>query len=727
MNLIDTMILFDKPLEEFEWYCRTRRLKDNTGCIRLTGVSGIEKQHIIGSVSEDYDVNVIVLENDSKVAHFVEDYKFFNPDVVIYPSKDLIFYQADINGKQMLSERMCLLKKLILGEKVTFVTTPDALMTPMIPIEVYKDNCISVEVNGIAEENALAHKLVRMGYVKTAQVSDKGEFSVRGGIVDIFDLTCDNPIRIELWGDTIESIRFFDVSSQRSIETLDKIDIMPATEMILTTSQKESGYHEMSLDAQTLIKSFRESGKPEYASRTENLINDLKVNLLETDMGLNLESFIFYFYQNTNTLLEVIDKRNSCIYIDEPKHVLEHAGAVEYEFRESMSSRLEKGYILPGQASILRPVEEMAAAIQRRRFVAFAGLAESGGVFSYDKDYAVSSRNLMSYNGSFSQLVSDLKKMKKNGNRIVIVSPSRTRAKRLADDLTQEGVVASYTENENKILQKGEIYTFYGRLSTGFEYPEIGFTVISEADIFGSDKHKKKRKPKYGGGRKISGYDELKAGDYVIHVDHGLGIYRGIEKVEVEHVIKDYMKIEYKDGGSLFVLASNFDSVQFYAGKDAKQPKLNKLGTQEWNKTKAKVEKAVGEVAKDLVRLYAVRQEKIGYKYGPDTVWQKEFEELFPFDETMDQLEAIASTKDDMESTRVMDRLICGDVGFGKTEVAIRAAFKAVQENKQVAYLVPTTILAQQHYNTFVVYLRRNNGSILSLFVSYAVNSCFRI
>lgn len=251
-------------------------------------------------------------------------------------------------------------------------------------------------------------------------------------------------------------------------------------------------------------------------------------------------------------------------------------------------------------------------------------------------------------------------------------------------------------------VQPGEVMTYYGRVLKGFEYPLLQFMVISESDIFGVPKKKKKKKKIYEG-QKINDFNELRVGDYVVHESHGLGVYQGIEKVEVDHIVKDYMKISYRDGGVLYVLATGLDVIQKYASADAgTKPKLNKLGTQEWTKTKSKVRTAVDEVAQDLVELYALRQQSEGFRYGKDTVWQREFEEMFPFEETEDQLAAIAATKEDMESGKVMDRLICGDVGYGKTEIAIRAAFKAVQEGKQVVYLVPTTILAQQHYNTFI-------------------------
>jgi len=710
------MKIINNPLNELEWFESSKEsLKKKTASLRLTGASGIEKAHIINSLAADFDAAIVVVENDLKARSLYEDFKFFNKDVMYYPAKDLIFYQADINGKQIIIDRMMVIRKILSDQPVTIITTLDAFMAPAVPVKDIYDNRISIEQGSIVEEAAIAIKLISMGYSKVAQTQDRGDFSIRGGIIDIFDLTEENPYRIELWGDQVESIRSFDVLSQRSIENLDSITILPASELMLSTSQKESGFHQMKLDADQLIKTFRENGENEKAFRVQTHIDELRVHLLETDMGLNLESYIYYFYEETGSFLDLFDLDKTCVFIDEPEKVVLHGNNVEYEFGESMRSRLEKGYILPKQSMILKKADEVVASLQRHRIVGMSLLIENNPVFSYENDFTVTSRSLSSYNGSFRMLVSELGKLKKSGSRVVIVSPSRTRAKRLAEDLTDEGVITSYTEDTDKVLQKGEIFTVYGHLRTGFEYPEIKFTVISEADIFGSDKKKKRKKPKFTGGTKVASYEDLKVGDYVIHENHGLGIYQGIEKLEVEHIEKDYMKIEYRDGGNLYVLASNFDKVQFYAGADSKKHKLNKLGSSEWTKTKAKVEVATREVAKELVHLYAVRSEHNGYKYGKDTVWQKEFEELFPFEETDDQLEAIAATKDDMESTKIMDRLVCGDVGFGKTEVAIRAAFKAVQEGKQVAYLVPTTILAQQHYNTFAERMKQYPVKVRSL------------
>ncbi|MDE6963021.1 MAG: transcription-repair coupling factor, partial [Lachnospiraceae bacterium] len=439
----------------------------------------------------------------------------------------------------------------------------------------------------------------------------------------------------------------------------------------------------------------------EEAHRVEEQTGELLEQVYEFRNLLNLDSYVHYFYEDTVSFLDLFDKSKTCVFVDEPARVKEHADAVELEFRESMAHRLEKGYLLPGQMDLLYSVEEIAAKMERGRTVALSALDAKNPFFKADRKADIPVKSISSYNNSFETLIQDLKRYKKNGYRVLLLSGSRTRAARLAADLQEQELPAFYTENPDRELKAGEIMTFYGRVLKGFEYPLLKFAVISESDIFGADKKKKKKRKIYEGS-KINDFNELKVGDYVVHENHGLGVYRGIEKVEVEKVVKDYIKIEYQDGGNLYVLATGLDVIQKYASADAKRPKLNKLGTQEWNRSKKKAQEAAGEVAKDLVELYAARQNKTGFQYGPDTVWQREFEEMFPFEETEGQLLAITSAKEDMESTRIMDRLVCGDVGYGKTEIAIRVAFKAVQEGKQVVYLVPTTILAQQHYNTFV-------------------------
>ena len=410
---------------------------------------------------------------------------------------------------------------------------------------------------------------------------------------------------------------------------------------------------------------------------------------------------IDYFYKETVCFSQYLDPEKTLFVLDEPNRVQQEGEAIEAEFQESMMQRLEKGYLLPGQMKLLSGTATALSRLTENHTLGLSTLDPARGHFRVVNQYSMSVRSVNPYNNSFELLVKDLARWKKDGYRVILLSGSRTRAGRLAADLTENGVTAFYSEDMDRVPEPGEIMTACGNIHRGFEYPLIKFVVISESDVFGKE-HKKKKRQKTYEGQKIQSFTELSVGDYVVHENHGLGVYRGIEKIVVDKVAKDYMKIEYAGNSFLYVLATQLDAIQKYAGADAKQPKLNKLGTQDWNKTKTRVRTAVKAIAQDLVKLYAVRQAKNGFVYSEDTVWQREFEEAFPYDETDDQLAAIEATKKDMESTKIMDRLICGDVGYGKTEIAIRAAFKAIQDGKQVVFLVPTTILAQQHYNNFV-------------------------
>lgn len=701
------MRVLTEPLRELaEFESIQKNLQQGRGtCVSLSGCVDSQKLHMVYGLGESFRCKLIVTHNERRVREIAEEFSFYDRNVMVYPAKDLIFYQADIHGNELVTERMQVLRRLLEGRPVTLVTTFDALMTPQIPLQVYREQTVTVQNQGILQEDVIAEKLVAMGYEKNYQVEAPGQFSIRGGILDIFDLTEENPYRVELWGDEVDSIRSFDVLSQRSIENLESVTIYPASEMVLDTWTLKEGMKRIEKEADKVITSLRKQFKTEEAHRLQVQIKELKEQVVEFGTGSGLESYVSYFYKDTVSLLELFQLEKTCLFLDEPSRIREHAQAVELEFRESMMHRLEKGLCLPGQAKLLYSAEETVSRLTSFPVLSVSTIEMRAPIIKPTIRYEIQTKSISSYNNSFEALVTDLKRYRKNGYRILLLSGSRTRAKRLAADLQNEELTAFYSENPERVLQPGEIMTFYGHVGKGFEYPLLKFAVISETDIFGSNdrkKRKKKKPAKEYSGTRIQDFNDLKVGDYVVHENHGLGIYRGIEKIEVDKVVKDYMKIEYRDGGILYVIATALDAIQKYASADARKPKINKLGTQEWVKTKTRVRGAVTAVAKDLVELYAVRQSKEGYQFGKDTVWQQEFEEMFPFEETEDQLAAIAATKEDMESRKIMDRLICGDVGYGKTEVAIRAAFKAVQEGKQVVFLVPTTILAKQHYNTFI-------------------------
>ena len=697
------MKVLTAPLWELAEFEEGKALLDRgKGHVAFSGLYDSQKLHMVYGLSDGFTQKIIVTFSDKRAREIGAEYGFYDRRTMVYPGKDLIFYQADVSGGDLVRERMRVLRALLEKRPVTIVTTMSALMMPQTPLSGIVSRILHFDKKSTVDERKLSAQLVEMGYEKSPQVEEPGQFSIRGGIIDIFDMTEENPYRIELWGDSVESIRSFDVLSQRSVENLDEIAIYPATELMLSEARRQDGFARIKKETKQYAKKLREQGNPEAAHRIETQIKEIEESAQEFGSVVNLESFVHYFYPQTESFLEFFHPETTAVFLDEPQHLSETANALETEFRESMTGRLEKGYILPGQAQLLYPEKEIAGKLSQYRAASLAALDAKSSLFKPDRRFEITVRSMPSYNNSFEALLKDLKRYKKNGSRVLLLCASRTRAKRLAADLREQELSAFYSEDPDREVLPGETELFYGHVEKGFEYPMLKFAVISEGDIFGAPKKKKRKIQRYEG-TKIRDFGELKVGDYVVHETHGLGIYQGIEKVEMEGTVRDYMKISYRDGGNLYVLATGLDAIQKYASADAaKKPKLNKLGGKEWEHTKTKVRSAVSAVAKDLVELYAVRQQSEGYAFGKDTVWQREFEEMFPFEETEDQLNAIADTKADMESHRIMDRLICGDVGYGKTEIAIRAAFKAVQEGKQVVYLVPTTILAQQHYNTFV-------------------------
>ena len=636
------MRAFLEPLNNLNAFEEIRgKLKKNRGILQLSGCVDSQKVHMAYGLWQDYPCRLILTYSEQKAKEIYEDCRFFDRAAVLYQAKDFLFFHADIQGNLLVQQRVRALQALLTRQSVTVITTFDGCMDRLKDPEQVRREILHMETGSLVEMRALNEKLARLGYERTLQVEAPGQFAVRGGIVDIYALTEENPWRIEFWDEEIDSIRSFDAESQRSIENLAEIDVYPAAD-------------------------------PEPGEQEEGV------------------SFLDYF-----------DGEKTVFFLDEPHRLLEKGRTVEAEVRESIAGRVERGEVSARETRLLYGSGEIAARLNRKNCVALCVMEQRGTDWEFTGKYQIDARSINPYNNSFELLTKDLKRWKREKCAVLLMCASGTRAKRLAEDLRAEELNSFYSEDPERVVQPSEIMVVHGSVHRGYEYPMIRLVVLSETDIFGREKKARKRRRTYEG-QKIQNFSELSVGDYVVHENHGLGIYRGIEKVEVEKVMKDYIKIEYAKGGNLYILATQLEMIQKYSGADGRKPKLNRLGGSEWTRTKTRVRGAVQEIAKDLVELYAARQEREGFVYGADTVWQTEFEELFPFEETEDQQLAIEAVKGDMESPKIMDRLICGDVGYGKTEIAIRAAFKAVQENKQVVYLVPTTILAQQHYNTFV-------------------------
>lgn len=639
------MDTFYEPLLQLETFVQAREtLAGKEGLLLLTGCVESQKTHLMYSLGREWQVKLILTYSELKAKEIYEEYQALGEEAFYYPAKDFLFFHADIQGNELLRQRMTAVSRLLSGKPAVIITTLDGCMDPLLPFEKLKGLVLTIGTDSIVEMEAVKRRLVRMGYERVGQVELPGQFAIRGGILDIYPLTEEYPVRVELWDEEVDSIRSFDAKSQRSMENLEGIVLYPAAE-------------------------------------------------------LNPEEY----HMDGVSLLDYVREYRSLVFLDEVNRLFERGETVEKEYRQNFENRLEKGQIMQGQKEEIFPCEQVMYWLGRMRGAALGTLETTDKRMDFHSRCRLETRSIQSYNNHFELLVKDLKRWKREKYRVVLMCASRTRGKRLAEDLLAEELAAFYSEDGRRVAQPGEIMVVHGNVLRGYEYPMIRFAVISETDVFGREKKKKRRKQRVFEGRKIGSFTDLSIGDYVVHENHGLGIYRGIEKITVDKTVKDYMKIEYSKGSCLYILATQLDAIQKYGSADsAKIPRLNTLGGQDWKKTRSKVKGAVQEVAKDLVELYAARQSEKGYVYGPDTVWQKEFEELFPYEETEDQQKAIQDTKKDMESSRIMDRLICGDVGYGKTEVAVRAAFKAVQESRQVVYLVPTTILAQQHYNAFV-------------------------
>lgn len=697
------MRALQEPFQKLDIYRQINEWLAQRECpVNIIGPEGTDRAFLMNGLTEQTGTRLVITYDEQRLNQLYEDLRFYYKNVCIYPSKDILFYSADIHGNSISRRRMDIYKKLIHHEDCTILLTFDALLEKIPALSYLKNSVLTIKTADDLDVEDLKTRLVEFGYEKTDNIDGVGQFAIRGGIIDIFPLTEECPYRIDLWDTEVDTIKSFDVESQRSIEVVDSLSIYSASEMVLSKQRIEEGIQKIDAEYRQYAKQLKDSFHTEEYARLKREIASVKEQLAEFNAAAGIDSFVDYFYSQTVSLLDCFSK-DTYILLDEPYKISEGADRYLQTFKESMENRLKGGYILPGQVHLLFDYQMIAEKLTEYPTLSFSSFYQRDKYLPEKHKVEFASRSIISYKNSFELLVEDLKKWKSKDYKVVLVSASVTRGKRLADNLLHHEVNCFFSESKSRVLSAREIMVTTGRLRCGFEFPDMKLVVISEGDVF-TEKRRVAKKPKYQSqyrGEVVKNFMDISIGDYVIHEKYGIGIYRGIEKVEVDRVLKDYVTIEYAGGGKLYVLASEVEAIQKYSDKEGRKVKINRLGGSEWEKTRKRVQGHVTDIAKDLVDLYAKRQAEEGFQYSPDTVWQKEFEEMFPYVETEDQLRAITETKRDMESKKIMDRLICGDVGYGKTEIAIRAAFKAVGDSKQVAYLVPTTILAQQHYNTF--------------------------
>ena len=669
--------------------------------VNIWGASRNVRPLVMEALRGEAEQVLIVTYDEARADQLYQDYRFYDRNVYIYPAKDVLFYYADVHGNLAARKRLEIIKRIQDKERSVIILTIEGLMDKVPAPETVRNSSLRLTVGEEIQLTAVQKILTEMGYEQVALVEIAGQFSVRGGILDIFPLTEECPTRVELWGDEIDSIRAFDVSTQRSIDEQQEVEILPATEFVLSPERMSRGMKLIEEEHESVAKAFKESFHTEQYARLNKAVRALKEGLENFAGASNVDTLVSYFYPDAVSFLDYLPE-GTRVYVDEPLKVEEQARIYFEEFRLAMESRLDGGYILPGQARVLFGNDEILARLAGRARVLFTEFQEKLSAIPAGTQLEFKARSLVPFGGRIEELTAELKKYRADGYRILYISMSKTRAGRFADALQERDIPAFFSNSQSRVLQPGEVMVTTGSLETGFVLPDVKLVVLTESEVLRRDKARTRRqKPKYSG-ESISHLGELHPGDYVVHERHGIGIYKGIEKVETDGRLKDYINIDYANGGKLFIPVDQLSVIGKYADKSAAKPKLNKLGGAEWEKTRSRVRNHVDHMAEELVALYADRQIKKGHQYPPDTIWQHEFEETFPYEETDDQLRAIQDTKRDMESDKIMDRLICGDVGFGKTEVAIRAAFKAVQDNRQVAYLVPTTILAQQHFDTFI-------------------------
>ncbi|MFD2611546.1 transcription-repair coupling factor [Paenibacillus gansuensis] len=651
----------------------------------ISGLVGSSRQIMIASLLQELDRPIfIITHNMFSAQKITEDlYECLEEDqVLLYPANELMATEAAISSPETLAQRIDTLSALSQGFKGV-VVVPYAGARRFLPSpEVFADSTIRLQVGGTIQLEELIRRLTEIGYVRAERVEVKGEMSVRGGIVDVFPLTAETAFRIELFDEEIDSIRSFDVADQRSTDKLTNLEILPSQELIADLKRfKNAAQHAGELLEKQLEKMTDRQARQKL---NEGIKQDMEM-LREGIFFPGIYKYASLLYPERKTLIDYMPS-DALVLMDEPSRLLETAKQLEKDEAEWFTHLLQDGQSLPGFV-IAKNAD--AVLYHRSHSTLFLSLFLRQVPHTQPQNIVnFMARAMQDFHGQMNLLKTEMDRWKKGGARVIVLANGEERVERV------KRVLADYHIDEPEILN--------GNLQSGFEIPSIHLIVLTEGEMF-SQKQRKARKvdKKIENAERIKSYTELKVGDYVVHVNHGIGKYVGIGTLEINGIHKDYIHILYAGGDKLSVPIEQIDLVQKYVGSEDKEPKVFKLGGSEWNRVKSKVRASVKDIADDLIKLYADRQAAPGYAFNKDTPYQNEFEEMFPYDETRDQLRAISEIKDDMEKSRPMDRLLCGDVGYGKTEVAIRAAFKAAIDGKQVAVLVPTTILAQQHYETF--------------------------
>lgn len=657
-------------------------IEEKQSPVAISGLNDVGKTQIGVAINEFGKKPICILTyNEIQAKKLYEDLKYFTDKVVFFPKKEIVTYDYVAKSQDLPYERIDTLNQIKSKKNLIIVTTIEAVMQKLPAKNSLYKNEIKFKVGESYNLEEIKQKLVHLGYSRCELIEGKGQFSIRGGILDIAQSEKIG-IRIEFWGDEVDSIREFSITSQRSINTKETANIFPAHEYCLENSIETICGKLQTLKGEQIEEDIEQIKAGNYVSK--------------------IDKYFDIFYEKQETILDYLSS-SYCIFLDEIEKIKSRAKNIKIDNRNLMKALVEKEKVVPDALSNMLSFDDVEEILDKKQLV-YLEKADTEVHINGEK-YKFNYRDVNYFKSEIESLFEDLKKSLKDKKKVYILLENKEKAKKLKTILDEKEILCKIEEKLDKTIivssDEKAISISIGKLSSGFENYELNQIVINANEIVSGEKRKRRLVPSAFKEAEKVVYADLRVGDYVVHRKYGIGIYTGVNTIKADGTIKDYIKIKYKDEDMLYVPTSDLDAVRKYVGGDVIQPKINRLGSKEWETTKSKVKKNLREVARELIELYAKREKALGYSFSKDTPWQAEFEGRFPYQETDDQLRCIEEVKKDMESTRPMDRLLCGDVGYGKTEVAIRAAFKAAIDGKQVAYLAPTTVLAEQQYKEF--------------------------
>ena len=609
--------------------------------------------------------------------------------VFYYPADDFIAADMSIASPELRAQRITTMRHLVNGENGLYVISAAGMRKIVTPRERFRGSMLSAKIGEEIELDDWVQQLIFMGYQRNGMVTAPGEFALRGGILDVYPPYAESPIRIELFDTEIDSIRTFDADTQRSITRLENVEVLPASELLLTLEEKVQIAERLEEALAASLKKVKKAEVQELL--VENVQHDIAM-LKMGDVPDHLMKYGSLLFESQAAISDYF-AHDSLVLFDELGRIQEVMDTWEREEQEWFISLIEEGKMLH-DVKLSYTFKEILLHVKQSK-VFFALFARTFPNMRFTKTSNISCKPMQQFHGQIALLQNEVERWKYEKYTVIFAANGMERLQAI------EAMMAEY-HIDAKIAQPhgAGVFLVDASISTGFELPLQKIAVVTDDELFKQQAKRKSRPQKMTNAERIKSYTEIKPGDYVVHVHHGIGKYIGIETLVVNGNHKDYLHIRYRADDKLFVPVDQIDLIQKYVPSGDKEPKLHKLGGAEWKKAKAKVTTAVKDIADELIKLYAKREAEKGYAFMPDTDDQRSFELEFPYEETEDQMRTIIEVKRDMERERPMDRLVCGDVGYGKTEVAIRAAFKSIQDSKQVAFLVPTTILAQQHFES---------------------------